>query len=212
MEKVLETYEDIASEFSKTRNKAWPEFEKFKDYVEDHFKILDLGCGNGRLFEYLGEIEYIGVDISEKLLKEAKKRFPKGKFIKGDQLKIPAKDEEFDIVFNIAAFHHIPSRKLRRKALDEMHRVLKKDGILILTVWNLFQKKYIKHIARSIVKSIFTLGKYDWNDTIIPWGKEKKDRYYHAFTERELRGLLKSKFEVHELDIGNNIFVVCKKK
>jgi len=50
-------------------------------YIENHQKILDLGCGNGRLLNFLKnkKIEYIGVDNSEKLLLEAQKQYPEYK-------------------------------------------------------------------------------------------------------------------------------------
>lgn len=210
--KVKRTYEEIAEDFAKTRNEAWPEFGKFQKHVKSHFKVLDLGCGNGRLFEFLRPIDYTGIDSSENLLKEAKKRYPDVSFVNGDMLEIPLKDNEFDMVFCIAALHHIPSKNLRKKAVSEIKRVLKKDGILILTIWNLFQKKYIKYLFKSFVIWLLTLGKYDWNDTFIPWGKDKIPRYYHAFTKKELLKLLKKDFEIQKLDVFNNILAICKKR
>jgi hypothetical protein len=68
-----------------------------------------------------------------------------------------------------------------------MKRVLKPDGTIILTVWDLWQKKYWKALAKAIIRSIVTLGTFKINDTFIPWGKAKKPRYYHAFTMKELK-------------------------
>lgn len=210
--KVKKTYDEIAEDFSQTRDRAWPEFEKFSKHLKSHFEILDLGCGNGRLYQYLKPANYLGIDSSKKLLDEARKLHPEGKFIEGDQQEIPTEDGKFNVVFSIAALHHIPSKKLRKKTISEIVRVLKKDGILILTVWNLFQKKYLKYLFKGALIWLLTLGKYDWNDTFIPWGKEKLPRYYHAFTEKELRRLLKKDFEILELNIGNNILAICRKR
>ena len=212
LEKVHTTYQNIAEEFSQTRKTAWPEFEKFSKHIKSHFKILDLGCGNGRLYKYLSPTNYTGVDVSKNLINEAKKNHPNANFKTGSILEVPSKNEEFDMVFCIASLHHIPSKNLRKKAIKEIKRILNKDGILVLTNWNLFQKKYIKYICKSIMVWALTLGKYDWNDTFIPWGKEKLPRYYHAFTENELKKLLKKDFEIIEADTGKNLLTICRKK
>ena len=50
--------------------------------------VLDLGCGNGQLYEYFKShgltCEYTGIDFSEILLSVARSRNPEAKFIKGD--------------------------------------------------------------------------------------------------------------------------------
>jgi len=48
----------------------------------------------------------------------------------------------WDVVLCIAVLHHIPSRELQLKALEEMHRVLKPGGKLIMTNWHLLREAY----------------------------------------------------------------------
>ena len=55
-----------------------------------------------------------------------------------------------------------------------MKRILKDKGILIISVWNLWQKKYWKELLLGFLRSIITLGTYDNNDTFIAWGKKEK--------------------------------------
>jgi ubiquinone/menaquinone biosynthesis C-methylase UbiE len=73
---VKNFYNIQAEKFSQTRNKLWPEFFYIKQEVEkllqirEKIRVLELGCGDGRVFRYLNElfpdrIEYTGVDISE---------------------------------------------------------------------------------------------------------------------------------------------------
>ncbi len=193
----------------------------FTDYLKHDQKILDLGCGNGRLLLYLKNIKkkgkplkftYQGIDSSKELIKLAREIHQGYEFSYGDQLMIPAPSNQYDIIFNIRAFHHIPSKKLRIEALKEMKRVLKNDGLLIITVWNLWQFKYLKNIIAAIFRSIISLGGYDYNDIFIMWGKKHK-RYYHAFTLRELRNLAKrSGFEVLKDDKLNHDFHIILKK
>jgi len=201
LKSVPESYNLIANEFSDTRHYAWEEFKFFKPYLFENAEIVDLGCGNGRLNlfldqYYLGQkYRYIGIDNSENLLKAAQKKFPRKIFLPGDQIDIPLSENQADIVFNIAAFHHIPSPKLRLQALADIKRILKPNGLLIMTVWNLWQKKYFWHNLRAWLKSIITFGDYAPNDLFIPWrndhGKKISERYYHNFLPVELNNLLK---------------------
>ncbi len=187
LEKVKQDYAKIGEEFSKTRGEPWPEFEHFKKYLKKNDKIADIGCGNGRLLLTLGEdFNYIGIDNNPYLLEAAKKKFPNGKFMYGNMLELPMQNSEMDAIFCVAAFHHIPSKKLRNKALQEMNRILKPNGTLIMMVWDLFQKKSLK----QLIKSLFS-KKYDFKDIFIKWGDSGIKRYYHAFTPWELKKILR---------------------
>ena len=134
----MEVYDDIAVQFSKTRNGFWSDLNFLIDYAKSGLKILDLGCGNGRLLNALKdkEVQYVGVDNSEKLLSEAQKNYPeyKDKFWKADALNLPFAENEFDMIYSIAVLQHIPSKEYRMKFLKECLRTLKKDGKLVLTV------------------------------------------------------------------------------
>ncbi len=227
MTDVTKTYDEISKEFSDTRSFAGKEFEPFREYLRPGQTIMDLGCGNGRLLQYLEKeasawhqktFSYHGVDSSKNLLSEARKKYPNRTFQIGDMTKIPAKDNSIDVLFCIRAFHHLPDRETRLIALKEIKRVVKPHGILILTVWNLWQKKYLMQLVKAMVRSIVTLGKYAPNDTFIPWGKEKKPRYYHAFTIGEIQQLCrKSGLSILELSKADPLtkshdFILIAKK
>lgn len=198
IQKVEEDYNTIALHFSQTRSAPWPEFKYFEPLIKPNTTILDLGCGNGRLLTFLephlkkNNIKYIGIDISQGLLDHAKKLHPNHTFIRGSQVSIPLEDESIDQVWSIAAFHHLPSRNTRIQALQEMHRILKPKGHLIMTNWNLFQKKYRPQLKQAIFRSIKTFGSYSPTDLFIPWSHSKVDRYYHSFLPHELKSLLKN--------------------
>lgn len=183
-DQVKASYSAIASEFDRTRQTQWPEFEHFLAYTKKHAKVLDVGCGTGRLYDFLKpkEVSYLGIDHNSHLLDLARKNFPEGHFQLDDLMSLDLKEEAFDNIFCIAAFHHIPTAAMRKKVLVDLHKALKPDGIFILTVWNLFQFKYLTCVLKSFLKSIFTIGlKGAWNDLWIQWGNYPLKRYYHAF-------------------------------
>jgi ubiquinone/menaquinone biosynthesis C-methylase UbiE len=208
LEHTVKTYDKIAEEFDATRAESIKEFELFTSYVKPGARIADIGCGNGRLVRFLQNVsakwpspkyDYTGLDNSAALLALAKKRYPDETFNHGDLLKLPLEDGTTDTIFCIRAFHHLPSPAARLESLKEMRRILKNNGTLIITVWNLWQKKYLQYVLRGFLRFIYSLGGFAPNDTFIPWGKKAK-RYYHAFTPMELNKIVSAAgFEIEEL-------------
>ena len=94
-------------------------------------KILDMGCGTGLLlkeFEGLG-ICY-GMDISQKAVDFCGKRGINNVQI-ADAVNIPHPDNKFDIIISLDVIEHI---KDDEDALKEIYRVLKPQGVAIITV------------------------------------------------------------------------------
>ena len=185
-------------------------------------KVLDLGCGNGRLYELLVPygIEYYGVDLSDELVKIAKKNVPDGKIMQGDITDLPYEDSEFDLIISVATLHHIPSKEKRLKTVQEMHRVLKSGGEALTSVWYFWdQWKYVK----QIIASFFAANGLDSGDFMMSWktgkGELKTHRYFHAWRKTELRNILKRNgFNVTKLgfykkrnQVGNNLITIAKK-
>ena len=79
-------YDIIASHFSHTRKYVWEDIKPFLDIIEPKSRVLDLGCGNGRILQELKtkQIDYLGIDQSKKLLKMAEKHYPSYTFKYGD--------------------------------------------------------------------------------------------------------------------------------
>lgn len=209
----------IAQEFNMTRQYIWPELEFLKKYAKPGMKILDVGCGNGRLLKLLKqkEIKYFGIDNSRELIKKAREKYGKNKFKVADALKIPYDNNSFDLAYSIAVLHIIPSQELRIKFLQEIKRTLKKNSKLILTVWYLYQRKYFFLIIKYSLRKIFLKSKLDFKDVYIPW-QDKGLRYHHAFTKRELVKLFKKagfEIEIAQYLERNgkkvNILIIAKK-
>jgi len=179
LEENKQTYNEIADEFNQTRNKHDSLMDDLKEYIKEDEKILDLGCGNGRLYQLFSEhnIDYAGVDFAENLVKIAKENY--GNYFKtADILNLPFPDENFDSVWSIAVLHHIPSTELRKRVLSEIRRVLRPNGRVIVTCWK--------------IKSLFR------KDILIPFHGRR--RYYHVFSKREMVGLFKDAgFKIEEV-------------
>ncbi|HYE60255.1 MAG TPA: methyltransferase domain-containing protein [Candidatus Kapabacteria bacterium] len=182
IEKNKDAYNTIAASFSATRSYLWEDLKPLRQYVKDGDSILDVGCGNGRLFQLFEgmNISYTGIDQSDELIQIAKKKFPKGTFIVGEMTKLPLLNATADIIFCIGAFHHLPTDETRKDTLQEMKRVLIQGGTIVMTNWNL-QSEW--------GKEQFATGKWKKGETadhaIVPWKKDGMvvgERHYWHLT------------------------------
>lgn len=214
---VKKAYAEFAPEFDNTRKTLWPGFYGFRKYIKEGDAVLDAGCGNGRLSLLMEnkKAQYIGMDNNSELLKIAKKNFPEKKFISGDILNMPFDDKSFDVVFCVATFHHLPDKNTRHTALQEMVRVLKPSGTLIMTNWLFLHKRKAKYFLKNIFLKLLGKSHLGFKDAMIPWGGGPL-RYYHLFSKRELRKLFRSeKLKVEALDIAKysrekNLVIIAK--
>ena len=105
--------------------------------VSSGAKVLDIGCGTGRLtipLQEKAQAEVWGLDLSAEMLEQAKQK--KGAetihWILGDAQALPFPDRFFDLTFMCLVLHHIEDKA---RAIEEMYRVLKPGGrSLIWTV------------------------------------------------------------------------------
>lgn len=135
-------------------------------------KVLDIGCGTGklsfRLYQLNNDLQIYGVDLSKEMIGKAKAKL-RGEpidFKVGDVEALPYESNTFDIVTCSHSFHHYPNQ---RKALSEMYRVLKNDGKAMIidgtrdNLWgNIifgiveFVEKEVYHIYESELKNLLT--------------------------------------------------------
>ncbi len=86
-----------------TRYKVMVDLFNFKS-AKDNFSVLDLGCGYGEIIEFLkknnleNKIDYYGIDLSEKMIESAKKKYPGKNFKCQDILLNPLPDNNFDYI------------------------------------------------------------------------------------------------------------------
>ncbi len=105
--------------------------------VKKGSKILDAGCGTGNLLKILENEDKIlklyGIDISNKMLKIARKKLKNAKIKLESVEKLNFKKNYFDYVFSIDAFHHYYNQRL---VMRNFYRILKKNGYIIVVDFN----------------------------------------------------------------------------
>jgi SAM-dependent methyltransferase len=234
--KILELtksgYQTIAQDFSNTRNFLWEDLQLFKDFIKDNVKMLDLGCGNGRLIQLLEskKVDYLGVDYNEDFIRIAKAKYPQYKFEVGDVQNLAIPVESFDAVTLIAVLNHLPGDELKKRVLANAASYLKPGGCLLMTNWDLWNwsgKKSIRAFWQDqlLLTNAGFAEKYGvekselgYRDVITLWqtgdGQKIAQLYYYAFTRRELDKLIESvglKI-VKSIKTKNNFVHVAQKK
>ena len=154
---------------------------------------LDLGCGSGLYTKLLYEkgISTVAFDIDLKSLKIAKDYVSENriKTCCGSGVVLPFKDSVFDLIVCIEALSHLCHLD-HDSVIKECHRVLKKDGVMIISVHNktrfYFQDiSKLKKPTTVIVNpglDIYTLSKREFKKALIRAGFElKKDFFFKNY-------------------------------
>lgn len=190
---VRRTYDRIAPHFSKTRPEPWPEVSTF---LEDRSgsTALDIGVGNGRHAALLADRarSVLGLDFSRTALAVARDRLATTggavSLILGDASRLPIASDAIDLVVYVATIHHLPTRSLRVRSLNELDRVMSPGGEAIVSAWSTSHPRF---------------DRQEGFDTEIAWtlpdGTEVP-RYYHIYDVEEFAGdLAESALGVREV-------------
>jgi len=190
MDATVKTFDKLAQQYATFTFDKILQFEinKFISLMPKKAKVLDVGSGSGRDVNYFldYDLDPIGIDLSENMLKEAKKRVKKGNFMKMDmKKKLDFPKESFDGIWCCVTFSHIKKKEVP-KILKEFKRVLKPRGHLYLSVrkgngeaiekdkkYNNLPihmsyykpkeiEKYLKEIGFEIHNISISEGKVDW--------------------------------------------------
>ena len=156
-EKVSRFYDVVWTEYI-------PEYEATEKHWEIFFSsneirdksVLDAGCGTGIfsiIFANNGAGSVTGIDISEGSLQTAqnlKEKFDldNAHFQKEDMHHLPFQEGQFDIVWAWGTVHHTTDPF---KAVEELIRVLKGGGSLLLAVYTQTKVTFIHEFIRKIL-------------------------------------------------------------
>jgi SAM-dependent methyltransferase len=142
-------------------NLYWKHFER--PYLEKLFsrlgreypgRYLDFACGTGRIMELAHQhfAETVGIDVSEPMLSEARRRFPTARLIQVDVMTDPPDVGTFQV---ISLFRFILSAEdhLREGVLHWLRTVIAADGVLVvnnhLNHWSITG---LRHRLRNVVR------------------------------------------------------------
>jgi ubiquinone/menaquinone biosynthesis C-methylase UbiE len=153
-EKVKERFDELADSYTNNavsyiRNKRLNLINK---HIKKEDKVLEIGCGSGNILKLINSKNIYGLDISPKMIEFCKKTIPHGNFISGDAENLPYEDNFFDKVIISEVLYYLPDLE---KAMEEAKRVLKKEGLLLITSLN---RKY--NFIKTIV-NVLKIGVHD---------------------------------------------------
>ena len=149
-EQCREYYDKVASVYNTKHGVALYgqeyNFNKYySPFLDEHIsktgKVLELGCGSGFYTHWLGQrgLDVFAMDISSKMLGEAKKAAPKAKFFVGNcedpQSVINSNEigEGFDLIVGVNTFSYYANKL---EALKQYHKILRPKGKIIFLDMN----------------------------------------------------------------------------
>ena len=180
--RVRNTYDQIVLEFAKRHHFNMADSlvvlaQELIQHLGDNGSLVDIGCGTGRdmaWFESQG-ITVTGIDLSMGMLAYARENV-RGNLIAMNMRNLGFCDAYFDGVWCCASLLHLPKAEAAY-ALQEIRRILKFGGVLIL--------------------SIQEGSNEGWEDGSIPGAK----RFFARYKDNEMRNILiKNKFAVLKTD------------
>ena len=154
--KIAEYYDKVRA-LSRESLNLWLEvFSKFGG-IKENSKVLDVGCGTGRFTIPLAtrtNAAVYGLDSSREMLEKAKVKDRGGlvKWVQGRAEDLPFDDSYFDCVLTSFTIHHVDNK---RKAIEEMRRVLKGGGRCVILTSSHGQ------LRRSIIHEFPKIRKID---------------------------------------------------
>jgi len=182
-------------------------YRDLPEIIREHVKgrkAVDFGCGTGRSTRFLQRLGFdvVGVDISEDMIKKAKKLDPKGDYrlTKDDDFS-QFDDNAYDLVLSVFTFDNIPMMENKVRIFRRLGRLLKNEGRIISVVsspeiyvheWASFSTKDFPENKRAKSGDIVKIIQIDTEDQRpvedIIW----TDEYYRETYERAGLGLIKT--------------------
>jgi SAM-dependent methyltransferase len=123
-----------------TRYELEPFISPFADFVATHGKdVLEIGVGLGADHQRFAEAgaRLVGIDLTPRAIENTRHRFATlgltSDLRVGDAENLDFDPNRFDVVYSWGVIHHSPDT---RKAVSEIHRVLKPGGVAKVMIYN----------------------------------------------------------------------------
>ena len=132
------------------------DYLKKKLAIKKTDKLADFCCGNGMVTERISHLctHIVGLDFSKKLIESTKQLYGKEKaigFKKADITKTEFPDKSFDKVYCLTSFHYFPSTEYAHTVIEEMIRITKNNGKIIIT--DIPNKKSFWYLVWKIIRN-----------------------------------------------------------
>ena len=201
-----EFYATFAASFSETRSESAQELQVILPYIADGARVLDIGCGNGRVAALLGRqrrgVTYIGVDASEEMISSARHWAQGAEFLVADITRPDWADclsgqagsqpgqRAFDCVLMLAVLHHIPGGDVRARLMRQVRGLLAPHGRLVISTWQFMDNERM----RKKIVPWSTVGiderELEPGDVLLDWKRGGAGlRYCHWIGRDELDAL-----------------------
>lgn len=206
-----EFYARFAQAFSEMRSDDAYEIRQLPSYINPGSRVLDIGCGNGRLGIRLvrkdEHLTYTGVDSCEELLSIARQSaaveldrnqashvvFKAGDITDSrwiEEVQTAPSPDCFDVILLIAVLHHVPGREERVRVLRQARDCLSPNGRVILSAWQFPESERMRE--KIVPWSILGIddAELDAGDSLLVWKRGGIGyRYCHWIDESELERL-----------------------
>jgi ubiquinone/menaquinone biosynthesis C-methylase UbiE len=173
-------------------------------------RLVDIGCGSGNLIVQIAknfeDVDLLGHDIPNEVLEFAKKRATihkvngRVKFGTGNVENIPLLDNSVDFIISTLSLHHWNDPI---KALKELIRILKKDGLLIIFDFRRDSRKFFYGLITFATKIVAPKALKEINEPLSSINA--------SYTVKEVREMLS---QIEDLNIKPYLawmFIVIKK-
>lgn len=148
--------------------------------------VLELGCGDGNFERYVDGV-YYGIDLKKKRDKDIELDITKNK--------LPFENKSMDYIVALEVFEHLSDFT---SVLNEIRRVVKKEGLLIITVPGCYR-------LNKIIKSFLGV-KTDSSEHVVSFSRTtiKNLLREHDFYVEEI-GFLKGREYMYVIAVVNNV-------
>jgi SAM-dependent methyltransferase len=127
-------FEHIYDEMYQTFIDYAEEFKFYSTLIKKHNKqsVLEIGCGTGNLAKHFinSNLNYLGLDLSDDMVKLSKLKNPSGNFIQADIINYSLKERLESTIITGRTTSYLLTNKAIYDALKAIHKNLKKDGLL----------------------------------------------------------------------------------
>lgn len=204
-------YEEHAENFADSRPRINPGVRRVLARIPAGARVLDVGCGDGKVARTLPPVDYTGIDQSAALLERAR-RFtlhharrtahptepptasPKASvvWLEADLLApetLPVSAHDFILAF--AVFHHLPGRDTRQVVLARLAQRLAPGGIFAMSNWQFHTNPRLRRRQAPWTAIGLSEADVEPGDALLTWDRKGQSglRYVHALDHAEARAL-----------------------